>query len=129
MAFAMRNAVPRCAKSPSGCALYEWPETFIFDCGSLPSGTRDGDHSLTTSLQTLDKTFDEPAVGSARLGELVIPNTTGNLVSGNLLIGNFKAKSNLQGTGTTLMQISPDGTARQFAKINAAHLLGFTHNG
>ena len=57
-------------------------------------------------------------------GIFVVPDTVGNLVKGNLLVSNFNALSNLQGTGTTIMQISPSGTVSQFAQINAATLPG-----
>jgi hypothetical protein len=53
-------------------------------------------------------------------GIFVVPNTVGNLVKGNLLISNFNAASNEQGTGTTIMQISPGGTVSQFAQIDAS---------
>jgi hypothetical protein len=91
-----------------------------FVAAQLPSAS----HSITIVASTV------PANGDVNpYGIFVIPNTTGNLVRGNLLISNFNAKSNLQGTGTTLMQISPDGTGRQFAKINAAHLPGVCTGG
>jgi hypothetical protein len=57
-------------------------------------------------------------------GIFVVPNTIGNLVKGNLLVSNFNAISNLQGTGTTIMQISPGGTVSQFAEISATGLPG-----
>jgi hypothetical protein len=57
-------------------------------------------------------------------GIFVVPETMGKLVKGDLLISNFNASSNAQGTGTTIMQISPSGVVRQFAKINASNLPG-----
>jgi len=57
-------------------------------------------------------------------GIFVVPDTVGNLVKGNLLISNFNASSNLQGTGTTIVQISPGGTVSQFAQIDASSLPG-----
>ena len=66
-----------------------------------------------------------PANGDVNpYGIFVVPDTVGNLVKGNLLISNFNASSNLQGTGTTIMQISPGGTVSQFAQIDAASLPG-----
>src|SRR5581483_4539891 len=38
----------------------------------------------------------------------------GSIQTGDLLISNFNAKSNLQGTGTTIVKISPDGTKSVF---------------
>lgn len=57
-------------------------------------------------------------------GIFQIPDTVGKLVKGNLLISNFNAKSNFQGTGTTLVQISPSGSFSQFAQIGAKSLPG-----
>jgi hypothetical protein len=57
-------------------------------------------------------------------GIVRIPRTSGSLVRGNLLISNFNNSSNLQGTGTTLVQISPDGTPSLFAQIDASSLPG-----
>ena len=57
-------------------------------------------------------------------GIFVVPNTMGKLVEGNLLISNFNNSSNLQGTGTTLVQVSPSGVRTRFAQINANRLPG-----
>jgi len=66
-----------------------------------------------------------PANGDVNpYGIFVVPDTAGSLVKGNLLISNFNASSNEQGTGTTIMQISPGGTVSQFAQINASSLPG-----
>jgi hypothetical protein len=57
-------------------------------------------------------------------GVVVVPRTVGNLVQGNILVSNFNAKSNFQGTGTTIMQITPGGQVSQFAQITASALTG-----
>ncbi|HLZ41128.1 MAG TPA: hypothetical protein VKQ11_09210 [Candidatus Sulfotelmatobacter sp.] len=57
-------------------------------------------------------------------GLVVVPVTMGSLVQGNLLISNFNDSDNLQGTGTTIVQISPTGKMSLFAQIDAAHLPG-----
>jgi len=57
-------------------------------------------------------------------GIFLVPSTVGNLVKGNLLISNFNANSNWQGTGTTLVQISPSGATSLFAQIDATNLPG-----
>lgn len=53
-----------------------------------------------------------------------VPVSTGNLVAGHILISNFNNSSNLQGTGTTIVDIAPDGTMTQFAKIDPMSLPG-----
>jgi len=47
-----------------------------------------------------------------------VPQTTGALVRGDTLVSNFNAASNLQGTGTTIVQISPTGQQSLFAQIS-----------
>jgi hypothetical protein len=53
-----------------------------------------------------------------------VPASSGSLVQGNILISNFNSVANLQGTGTTLVQIAPDGSSSLFAQINANNLPG-----
>lgn len=50
-------------------------------------------------------------------GVAVVPVTTGNLVAGDVLVSNFNNSKNLQGTGTTIMEISPAGVVKQFANL------------
>src|ERR1039458_3693477 len=53
-------------------------------------------HTITVVASTV------PANGDINpYGIFVVPRTVGNLVKGNLLISNFNAVSNQQGTGTT----------------------------
>jgi hypothetical protein len=42
-------------------------------------------------------------------GVAVVPHSIGHLHRGWVLVSNFNAASNLQGTGTTIMKISPAG--------------------
>jgi hypothetical protein len=49
---------------------------------------------------------------------VVVPETAGRLVRGHVLVTNFNNGKNLQGTGTTLMQIDPaQGDAAIFAAV------------
>jgi len=50
-------------------------------------------------------------------GLVVVPKTVGNLTAGDALVSNFNNSHNLQGTGTTIMEISPSGKATVFAKL------------
>jgi hypothetical protein len=56
-------------------------------------------------------------------GVAVVPHSTGHLQQGDVLVSNFNNKANVQGTGTTIMQVSPGGAVSVFAKINP-HLSG-----
>src|SRR5947209_6066469 len=55
-------------------------------------------------------------------GTVVVPRSVGQLVSGDVLVSNFNNSANLQGTGTTIVQISPAGKRMLFAQINASTL-------
>jgi hypothetical protein len=57
-------------------------------------------------------------------GVAVVEHSQGKLVKGNVLISNFNNSSNQQGTGTTIMSITPGGQASVFAQISAKGLPG-----
>jgi hypothetical protein len=57
-------------------------------------------------------------------GVAVVPRSTGKLIQGHILISNFNNSANLQGTGTTIVQIGPGGAFSVFAHINAKTLPG-----
>jgi hypothetical protein len=51
-------------------------------------------------------------------GIVNVPKTVGALVRGDTLVSNFNAKTNLQGTGTTIVEISPSGHQTLFAQLS-----------
>jgi hypothetical protein len=51
-------------------------------------------------------------------GVAVVPTSTGDLQKGDVLVSNFNDSANVQGTGTTIMQVTPGGTASVFAQIS-----------
>jgi hypothetical protein len=53
-------------------------------------------------------------------GIAVVPRTMGHLVSNDVLISNFNASSNLQGTGSTIVEVAPNGTLSVFATVMAS---------
>lgn len=66
-----------------------------------------------------------PANGDVNpYGVARVPASTGALVEGNILVSNFNNGQNQQGTGTTIVQISPSGNVTLFAQINASKLPG-----
>jgi hypothetical protein len=75
--------------------------------------------SFTGSLNTMTTVASTiPANGDVNpYGVAIVPRSTGNLTKGNILVSNFNNSSNLQGTGTTIVQISPQGTLSVFAQI------------
>lgn len=55
-------------------------------------------------------------------GVALVPTTVGRLRQGNVLVSNFNNSGNLQGTGTTIVQIAPNGKVSQFAQIDPTAL-------
>src|ERR1700741_4509534 len=75
--------------------------------------------TVSTVASTIPANGDVNPYGVAR-----VTQSTGNLVAGSILISNFNSSANLQGTGTTIVQISPSGTQTLFAQIDASSLPG-----
>jgi hypothetical protein len=66
-----------------------------------------------------------PANGDVNpYGVAVVRHSQGRLHRGDVLVSNFNDKANAQGTGTTIVQISPGGHVTQFARISPAGLPG-----
>ena len=60
-----------------------------------------------------------PANGDVNpYGVAVVPHSTGDLVRGDVLVSNFNDKANVQGTGTTIVQVTPGGKVSLFAQID-----------
>ena len=76
-------------------------------------------HSISVVASTVPSNGDLNPYGVA-----IVPTTTGSLVEGNILVSNFNNSSNFQGTGTTIVQVSPSGSVSLFAQINANNLPG-----
>jgi hypothetical protein len=57
-------------------------------------------------------------------GVAVVEKSSGKLMRGHVLISNFNNSANLQGTGTTIVDVAPDGALSVFATISAAELPG-----
>ena len=72
-------------------------------------------NTITTISTTIPANGDVNPYGVAR-----VPTTKGSLVEGRFLISNFNNGANKQGTGTTIVQIAPNGTFSLFAQIDAS---------
>ena len=57
-------------------------------------------------------------------GIFIVRHSTGRLHAGSILISNFNNKANLQGTGSTIVQITHSGHRTLFARIRAGRLPG-----
>jgi len=70
-----------------------------------------------TTVSSVSSTV--PANGDLNpYGVAVVTTSTGNLIAGDILVSNFNAMSNQQGTGSTIVEISPGGTNTLFAQIS-----------
>ena len=76
-------------------------------------------HAITTIGSTVPSNGDVNPYGLA-----IVSTSAGSEKAGNYLISNFNAKSNNQGTGTTIVQVTPAGKLSVFATINAKSLPG-----
>ena len=59
-----------------------------------------------------------PANGDVNpYGLAVVAATAGKLVKGDILVSNFNDKANVQGTGNTIVEVSPSGSMTTFAQL------------
>ncbi len=76
-------------------------------------------HHLATIASTV------PGDGDVNpYGTVVIGSSQGILHQGSVLVSNFNNAKNQQGTGTTIVEVSPGGQRSTFARISAASLPG-----
>jgi hypothetical protein len=80
-----------------------------------PASFIGGFGTLTTIASTVPANGDVNPYGVA-----VVRHSQGKLVRGNVLVSNFNNSANQQGTGTTIVSVSPHGAVRLFARITAA---------
>ena len=78
-----------------------------------------GFNTIDTVGSTVPKNGDVNPYGVA-----VVPSSVGRLVAGNVLVSNFNNHRNLQGTGTTIVEVAPDGTTTLFATLASNRLPG-----
>jgi hypothetical protein len=76
-------------------------------------------NNVQTVVSTVPKNGDVNPYGVA-----VVPRTAGRLVGGDVLVSNFNNHRNLQGTGSTIVEVSPNGTVSLFAALDPNRLPG-----
>jgi hypothetical protein len=70
-------------------------------------------HTVTQVASTTPANGDPNPQGVAHVNRSV-----GNLADGDFLVTNFNNGDNLQGTGTTIVEISPNGSKLLFTELN-----------
>jgi hypothetical protein len=76
-------------------------------------------NNVQTIGSTVPKNGDVNPYGVAN-----VPNTAGRLVAGDTLVSNFNNHRNLQGTGTTIVEVAPNGSTTVFAALAPNKLPG-----
>lgn len=84
--------------------------------GAAPAGAAS---TFLGSLSTITQVASTvPANGDVNpYGVAVVQRSVGHLHRGNVLVSNFNNSSNFQGTGTTIVQVSPAGAVSVFATL------------
>ena len=92
--------------------------------GAHPGPAGAWDNSFLGPLRTVTTVASTvPANGDVNpYGIVVVRRSIGALHGGSVLVSNFNDSSNLQGTGTTIVQIDAAGNASLFAQIDPASL-------
>jgi hypothetical protein len=76
-------------------------------------------HTTSTVASTIPANGDVNPYGVA-----VVRHSQGKLHRGDVLVSNFNDARNVQGTGSTIVQVAPDGTVSQFARISPSQVPG-----
>jgi hypothetical protein len=101
--------------------------------GGLILTTAAGADAVTTTAMPFISNFGTVTTGPSTVpgngdvnpyGVAVVPRSQGLLHRGDVLVSNFNNFMNQQGTGSTIVEVAPDGTVTQFAKIRARGLPG-----
>ena len=93
---------------------------------STGSSLASDEHLVLPPLKTIS-TIASTVPGNGDInpyGMAQVKHTTGNLRAGHILVSNFNNSQNLQGTGTTIVDVAPDGSVSLFATVDAGALPG-----
>lgn len=97
------------------------PRSRSASCAPVAPAPPGGTGYLASLTQACLVASTKPANGDLNpYGVAVVPRTVGSLVAGDVLVSNFNNSHNLQGTGSTIVEISPAGSAKLFAHIAPA---------
>jgi DNA-binding beta-propeller fold protein YncE len=109
------------ATRPFGCALLALS---LLVC--VGSALASDEHPILPALKTITTIASTvPSNGDVNpYGMAQVKHTIGNLRAGHILISNFNNSANAQGTGTTIVDVAPDGAVSLFAALNADSLPG-----
>jgi hypothetical protein len=91
----------------------------LFGAAGASQAAASGSHTFLHQLNEVSQIGSTvPANGDVNpYGVAVVPTSVGKLVAGDTLVSNFNSKANVQGTGTTIVELSPSGTRQLFSQI------------
>ena len=118
-------AAPLAALALAGCGSSSSTTSTSATTASSPVATTASAAFLAplTKVSTVASTV--PANGDINpYGIVLLSTSTGKLHAGSLLVSNFNDKGNNQGTGTTIVEITPAGKQSLFSTIKASALPG-----
>jgi sugar lactone lactonase YvrE len=98
-----------------GLASPAWADPFG---GHHPFLSRLGAPSVVASTVPAASTPPQAGDGDQNpYGVALVPHSEGRLVGGDVLVSNFNDAANEQGTGRTIVEVSPQGSVSVFARI------------
>ncbi len=90
--------------------------TIIFLLGLTAISQADAILNRLNTITTVASTV--PANGDINpYGVAIVEQSVGNLKKGHILVSNFNNNQNYQGTGSTIVDVAPDGSVSLFAQI------------
>lgn len=104
------HRVRRISASAAACGLLI---SLVFTASAAAHASSPTLQTVTTLGSTVPANGDVNPYGVAR-----VPRTVGRLVQGQFLVSNFNDAANEQGTGTTIVQMKPNGSMQLFAQID-----------
>jgi hypothetical protein len=99
--------------------ISRWLSALVLALAAAPPLFAQGGRPIVTVASTVPSNGDVNPYGVA-----IVPVSMGNLAAGHILVSNFNNSANLQGTGTTIVDIAPNGATSLFAWIDAGGLPG-----
>ncbi len=98
----------------------------LLAAAALPASAEAFEHSFIGSFNKVTEVGSTvPGNGDENpYGIVNVSKSDGSLLAGDILISNFNDKDNLQGTGTTIVQMTPSGKLSVFAEIKPSSLPG-----
>ena len=118
LALAATTVAATIGLTSSGLTPPAWAEPFGGHRANQPVLSQLTSQSVVASTVPATNTPPQPGDGDVNpYGVAVVPSSEGRLVGGDVLVSNFNDAANAQGTGRTIVEVSPHGSVSVFARI------------